>query len=460
MSVELLIHGGQVVFPGERVAAADIAVENGRIVALYEPGQAPPGRRQIDATGLHVMPGVIDPHQHLGIYNDMAEDFRGDTKANAIGGVTSIVNYYRANGSYHDIAPQVLAAGEGNSYIDYAFSFGAITETHFSETESIIDRYGVTSFKFYRNYQDVIRNLFGAEDALTLDAADFIRMLQQLKSLSPQLLLCVHSEDMDVARWAAREVKAAGGGTTLAEFAKTSPGYAEAVSVLSGLYLNKVVGGNLYVVHLSSGDSVEVLENARWLTDGVVVETCPHYLVLDENAPAGLLAKVNPPIHTAADSERLWDGIKKGLITSIGSDNVPNSKSVKFAKGNDIWDTKPGFGGGGTILPIMISEGYWKRGLPLEQIAHLTSTQPAKSFGLAPRKGLIAPGSDADFAIVDLNWERTVTPELFGYGDYTVYDGMTFKGWPVYTVVRGEVVQERGQVTGRAGHGQYLRRSI
>ncbi|MDB4897169.1 MAG: amidohydrolase, partial [Firmicutes bacterium] len=120
----------------------------------------------------------------------------------------------------------------------------------------------------------------------------------------------------------------------------------------------------------------------------------------------------------------------------------------------------PGFPASSALLPIMLSEGYDKRKLPLEKIAHLTSTQPAISFGLYPRKGFIGVGADADFAIVDLNWERTVTPELCGYGDYTVYDGMAFKGWPVYTVSRGEVIQERGKVTGRSGRGIYLRRSI
>ncbi|MDB4895534.1 MAG: hypothetical protein JWN15_1796, partial [Firmicutes bacterium] len=342
MSIDLLIRGGNVVFPGERVAAVDIGVVGGRIIALYEPGTAPAAKQEIDATGLHVMPGVIDPHQHLGIYNDMAEDFREDTKVSAIGGITTVVNYYRANGSYHGTAPKVIAAGEENSLIDFAFSFGAITETHLAETESIIERYGVTSFKFYRNYQDVIKQLFGAEDALTLDAADFIRTLQQLRDLSPKLLLCVHSEDMDIQRWAARKVKERGAPESLAEFATTSPDYAETASVLSGIYLNQVVGGNLYIVHLTAGTSVEALENSKWLTDNVVVETCVHYLALDENAKAGLLAKVNPPIRTTRDQDALWRGTANGTIRSIGTDNVPNGRARKLQKGKDMWSAAPG----------------------------------------------------------------------------------------------------------------------
>lgn len=461
MSVELVIKGGDVVFPGERIARLDIGVQGGRIVGSYAPGTAPEAQKVIDATGLHVMPGVIDPHQHLGIYNSMAEDFREDTKTSAIGGITTIVNYYRAKGSYHETAPQVMADAAANSLIDYAFSFGAITETHLAETESIISAYGVTSFKFYRNYQDVIKTLFGAEDALVLDSADFIRTLKQLRSISPKLLLCVHSEDMDIQRWAAQECKARGFKETLAEFAQTSPGYAETASMLMSLYLNHVVGGNLYIVHLTSGTSVEALENSPWLTgQGVTVETCAHYLALDQSAPAGLKAKVNPPIHTDSDREQLWSGIKNGTITALGSDNCPNIRSKKFSKGTDLWSVFPGFSGGGLNLPVLITEGYHKRGVPLTTIASIASSQAAKSFGLYPRKGLIAPGADADFAIVDVNWERRVTPELFGHCDYSVYEGMSFKGWPVYTLSRGEVLQERGRITASSGRGAYLSRSI
>lgn len=457
--MDLLIKGAQVVF-ADRVERADIGVVDGKIAGIFAPGAAPQAERILDATELHVFPGVLDPHMHLGIYNSMATDFAEDTKAAAIGGITSIVNYYRGKESYKESLPNLIETGEKHSLIDFGFSLGLLTKQHVAEVEEYAREFGVTSYKFYRNYQDDVQRIFGVEDPLTLDSADMMFILRDFAQKSPKLSLCVHCEDMDLQRKVAAEVKAENAQDTLAFFARTSPDYAETVSVMQALYLNHLVNGSLYIVHLSAGSSVDFIDGAPDLREkGVTVETCPHYLVLTEDSPANLLAKVNPPIHTAQDAEKLWEGIRAGLITTLGSDNCPSNLDKKYSKGKDVWGTLPGFPGAGLILPVLISEGYHKRGISLETVAQVSSQNTAQALNL-PQKGGIRVGADADFAVVDLEWEREVTPELFGSCDYMVYEGMKFKGWPRYTISRGEIIAQDGKISAESGRGRYLRRSL
>jgi dihydropyrimidinase len=458
MVVDLLLKNGTVVFPGDKVRKVDVGVVGGKIAGFYANSDGIEAQTVIDAANLHIFPGVIDPHMHIGIYNPLEKDFVEQTRAAAIGGITTLVNYFRGKESYHTYAPQLIETGEKNSLIDFTFSFGVLTQRHLSELEEIIKEHGITSYKFYRNYQDNIGKIFDVDDPLTLDAADMMEILDLFKKTSEKLVLCVHCEDMDLQRSVVKKLKEGAVSDTLAFFSKTSPDYAETASVMQALYLNKLVDGNMYIVHLSSGSSVDILEQMDWLRgEGVTLETCPHYLVLNEDSPCGLLAKVNPPIHTGADSEKLWEGIKKGLINTVGSDNCPCDLVKKYSKGRSVWDVLPGFPGAGMILPILISEGYHKRGIPLETVANVTSCQTAKALGLTG-KGAVEIGADADFAVVDLDLEKEVKPEVFSGSDYSVYDGMKLKGWPVYTISRGEIIQKDGKITADQGRGRFIKR--
>ena len=189
------------------------------------------------------------------------------------------------------------------------------------------------------------------------------------------------------------------------------------------------------------------------------METCPQYLSLTVDAPCGILGKVNPPIHHKEDVDALWEGIKDGTVSTIGTDNVPAYLCHKQANGPTLWDAALGFSTPGLILPVLITEGYFKRGVPLWRIGQVSSTNTARKF-LLTQKGEIKPGFDADFAIVDLDCEREITPDLYGCSDYSIYAGMKFKGWPRYTVSRGEIIQKDGAVTVEPGRGKYIKRSI
>lgn len=458
MVIDLLIKNGSVVFPKVGVQKVDVGVVDGKIIGFYKDSAGIEAKETIDAANLHIFPGVIDPHMHIGLYHPLEEDFENETKAAAIGGITSLVNYFRGPESYHTYAPKLIETGEVNSLIDFTFSFGVLTHSHLNELEGIIKEYGITSYKFYRNYQDDIGKIFGVDDPLTLDAADMMNILELFGKVSDKLVLCLHCEDMDIQRSVAKKLKEGEVLDTLSFFSKTSPDYVETSSVMQSLYLNNLVKGNMYIVHVSSGSSIDIVERMPWLIgEGVTIETCPHYLALNENSPCGLLAKVNPPIHTKEDSEKLWEGIRKGYVMTIGSDNCSNIKEKKFSVGNGVWDTLPGFPGAGVILPILISEGYHKRGIPLETLASVSSAGTAKALKI-PGKGLMEINADADLAIVDLNLEKVMKPEIFGSSDYSVYDGMKVKGWPVYTLSRGEIIQKDGKITVEKGRGKFIKR--
>ncbi|MFE3575700.1 dihydroorotase family protein [Lysinibacillus sp. NPDC059133] len=457
---DLLIKNGEVVFPRVGVRKANIGVKDEKIVAILDSKEVTEALEVIDATGLHIFPGVIDAHQHLGIYNSIEEDFL-DTKQHAISGITTVVNFDRQPVSYLEWFPNVKKDVGKWTYIDFTYSLGILKEQHLDELEELVDREGITSFKFFRNYERQLNDKFNITDGIDLSAYDLGRILAKFNEVSPKLLLAIHCENMDINRKLTTQLQAGGENEGLSTWSKTSPGYAEAESLLSSLYLNKVYDGNLYIVHLTSGDSVEVLEQSKWLTEGnVKVETCPHYLLLHDEHEVGIKAKVGPPIHKRGDGEKLWDGIRKGLINAIGTDHVPSSLEKKLGESGDTWETLFGFPSTGGLLPLMLTEGYVKRDIPLERIADIMSLSIAESYNL-PSKGRIEIGADADFAIVDLHTKKVlVAKDISENCDFSLYDGWELVGWPAFTVSRGEIIVVNGKTTKENGRGKFVHRSI
>ena len=460
--MDKLIQGGNVVFETE-VRKADILIRGEKIAAVFAPGEYSGSAEIIDASGLHVMPGTIDPHQHLGLYKPLGDAFRADPPRQAVGGLTTLLNYHRGRGDYYETVQEAIEEGEKNSLVDFAFSLGLCAKEHLRELEGYVEKLGITSFKFFFDKQDIAHTFYDIprEEALTLDKADFYFILKRLREISPELLLCIHCEDADLFRSLQEQVRRENDPDdrySLRGFEKTRPGWVETISVGDTMWLNHVAGGNIYIVHTSAATSVDLYETLSQVLKGkVTLETCPHYLLLTSDAPCGLLAKVNPPLRTESDNERLWEGIRCGSVRTMGTDNVPVRRDKRYERGDDIWDVFVGFGGPGMILPTLISEGYHRRGIPLTTLSMVNSTNAARIF-LLREKGLIAPGYDADLALVDLDWEREITPELFGDSDFSVYEGMKLKGWPRYTISRGEIIQKDGVITAEPGRGKYLRR--
>lgn len=458
---EMLIKNGTVVFEHDTYPA-DILVHDGKIEAIFEPGSAPEsGKEILDVKGLYIMPGSIDPHTHWGIYKKYEEDVIEDSRRAVLGGLTTVLQFHRHNYDYFDTVPDYIKFCEKNSMVDFTFSLGIVKKSHMEDIERYMNELKITSFKFYLDKTNRLEEHYGLTKGTGLlgNKREVMDILMKLKKLNEDAVLCLHCEDTEIFYPEQRltfdnpELDQ----YHLNSYSKARPDFGEASAVLSVLWVNHVADGNIYIVHNSSGDDVRMTRQLKPILKGRIgLETCPHYLVLDENCPAGLKASVVPPIRTAKDSDELWEGIKDGTITSVGTDNCPCDLSTKYRHGNDIEHITPGFPGAGMMLPALISEGYHKRGISLSRLSQVNSINSARKFGLKS-KGEIRVGKDADFAIMDLDWERTIDKSLFGHCDFSIYEGMTFKGWPRYTMIRGQIVQKDGEICSEPA-GRFLPR--
>ena len=192
----------------------------------------------------------------------------------------------------------------------------------------------------------------------------------------------------------------------------------------------------------------------------LIGETCPHYLMHTADDGPGLLATVSPPIRHQEDQNALWEGLADGRLDTVGSDSNPILRDTKLGDG-EFWSVKPGFDGVGFIVPTLIEGGYHRRGMSLGRIAQIMAENPARIFGLYPQKGTIREGVDADLVLVDLDREHTVGAEATAaHSDFSIFDGMTFRGWPVTTISRGEIIAHEGRMISTPGRGRYLAREI
>lgn len=458
---KILIHDGTLVME-DKVVKADLLIEGEKIAGILAPGETGIDAERIDASDLFVMPGTIDPHVHYGLHNPVGEDFRNDTPVQAIGGMTTIVNYHRGNMDYFESIADWRRQGEENSLIDFAFTLGLCKKWDVENLERFVDELGITSFKFFFDKQDIADKFYHLprEDMLTLDKADLYFLLKKLREINPKLLMCIHCEDRDLFKALEEYVQNSDMDQyALETFHATRPDFVESICVANAILLSGVTKGNIYIVHTSSKASLEVYCALKHLGGSVTLETCPHYLLLDEHTPFGLDAKVNPPIRTQMDAEALWQGIRDGSIHSMGTDNAMSYRSERYEKGRDFMSALTGFASNGLVLPTLISEGYLKRGISLPRLSQVNSIHTARKFCLKG-KGELVVGFDADLALIDLNIERTVGPELFGNADYSIFEGMTFRGWPKYTISRGEIIQKDGSITAQPGRGRYLFRKL
>jgi dihydropyrimidinase len=452
---DVLVRNGQVVDPLGGVAPASVGIRDGRIAALLAPGVPARGREEIDAAGRHLLPGVIEPHTHLGYIRPFAEDVRSETASAALGGVTTVMTFHRhyqaAAPRPYDDFPELVEAVAAGAHVDVAFHFGILTEAQLRD----LDRYvgwGVSSFKFYMAYRGADGRGVGM-----LNECDDGLMLEGFQTLAryPHAVACVHCENTEIIGRHVRRVKAEGR-ADLAAWNAARPAFAEAENVRRAAYLAEVAGCALYYVHIGARASLAEALACRARYPRLSVETCTHYLTHTEDSPVQNLGKVNPPLRAGADLEAMWAGLRAGDIDTVGTDHCATTLARKQG---DIWAAMPGFPGMATSLPALLSEGVRRRGMSLPDVARVTSYNVARTFNLYPRKGRIAVGADADLAIVDLDREwRVEASRLASSSDFSLYDGWTLKGWPVTTLVRGVVVARDHEVVGKPGHGRFVAR--
>lgn len=451
---DLVIANGTIVLESGCVRG-HIGIRDGRIAVVASSADTldPGGGRVIDASDLVVMPGMVDPHAHIGLGG--GEDWDTETASALHGGVTTVFNYVMGSESYDVQVPAEHEAARSRTRIDYGLHIVPCTDEHLERLTEYASRYGVTSFKYFMSFR-------GSEGAyLGVTGTDDGHLFEYLKAVArvPGGIACVHAENIEIV-WRLREAEKSAGGEGLAAWGRSRPDFVEAEATGRAAYLARIAGAASYFVHTSSeralAEAVRMRDSRRRGDPPVYIETCGHYLTHTEDSQLGLLAKTNPPLRVERDREALWEALANGQIDTVGSDHSGRKRELKSGS---VWTSPAGISGIGVQLSVALSYGHHQRGLPLERIAQTLATNPAKVFGVYPQKGTIRPGSDADLVLVDLNERRTATPDSWGgNAHYNLYEGQVITGWPVTTILRGAVAFEGGEVLAPPGTGTYLSR--
>lgn len=469
---DLLIKNGSVVL-ADKVEDCTIAVKDGKIAAISAVDIADDEAKEVlDVSGLTVMPGAVDCHTHFGIYAPMDKDVNSESKAALTGGVTTMMSYFRTGahymnktGTYHDIYKEALDLAAGNAYCDYCFHLAPMDNLQVKEMEWLVGQ-GVVTFKYFMFYKGL--NL-GASSTVSptmsdcYDLGHLYNIMEEAARLNTMLKnepvsVSVHCEDDEIIKAFIAKVKAAGL-DGLQAYAEARPPLAERVAIMKAGTVAAATGAKLNILHITSAEALQATRDLLKIYPDIKLrrECTLHALGLTWKMLEGNnCAKVNPPLRTEADNKALWEALEKGEINWVGSDHANTPRALKLD--DDMWSSCCGFGGTSLMYPFMISEGHFKHGLSLPRIAELISTNPAKAHAAWPRKGSMEVGADADFAFIDLSLEKVVhAGEDFSAQEYNVFEGISLKGWPVITMLRGKKVYENGQIIGEAS-GEYIKR--
>lgn len=460
----------------------DIGVTDGRISRVAPQIDRAEAAQVVDGGGRLAFPGVVDAHQHWGIYNPLSEDAVSESRASVQGGVTTALNYMRTGqyylnrgGRYADFFPEVLSATEGRSYIDYGFHLAPMSREHIGEVPSLVEEHGVTSFKIFMFYgshglhgRSTDQNSFlMIPEGERYDYAHFefvMRGVQAARERFPELAdeisLSLHCETAEIMSAYTKQVEQDGTLRGLEAYHASRPPHSEGLAVSIASYLAHETGlPKINLLHLTSEKAVDAaLRMARAFPHiDFRREVTIGHLVADIDTAHGLGGKVNPPLRPRADVEALWGYVLDGKIDWVVSDHACCKDEVKFGEPrDDIFVAKSGFGGAEYLLPGLVTEGN-RRGLSYQRVAELTSWNPAQRFGLR-NKGALLQGYDADICLVDPNSTWTVRAEdSESTQEYTPFEGFELTARVTDTFVRGQHVLVDGKVTGEPA-GRYLAR--
>jgi allantoinase len=484
MQYDLVIKNVRVVRPNDTaVRPMDVGIRGEKFATIAENIGVEDVKHLYDGRGWVAFPGVVDAHMHTGIYSPLAEDAVSESRAAAQGGVTTSLNYFRTGqyylnkgGPYLDFFPEVLKLSAGRFHVDYGYHLAPMDATHISEIPYLIEKHGVSSFKIFMFYgshglhgrSDSQREflMIGPEERYDYAHFEFVmRAVAAARERHPdkaaQISLSLHCETAEIMTAYTRIVESEKTIRGLAAYHAARPPHSEGLAVFIAAYLaNEAALPTINLLHLSSRKAMQAALQMR--------EVFPHidfrrevtigHLLLDTTSSAGVFAKVNPPIRPREDVEFLWEKLLEGEVDWVVSDHAccrHETKAAKHALGN-IWLAKSGFGGTEYLLPALISEGT-KRGLSLNSISELLSFNPARRFGLNS-KGDIAPGLDADLALVDPRetWTVRARDSQSSQG-YTPFEGLELGCKVKATFLRGALACENGKVVG-APRGRYIPR--
>ena len=481
---DLVIKNVRVVRPKKTsVDCLDIAIKDGKI-ELLAPAVSAEQAEQIFDGGNHLaFPGCVDAHMHIGIYSPLNEDAASESKAAAMGGVTSSLNYMRTGhyylnrgGPYRDFMPEVLKQSKGRFWVDYGYHIAPIESAHMAEMEHLLVDYGIPSFKifmFYGGYglhgRSSSQNEFlmiGPDDRYDIAHFEFImrsaqRLMDKFPDKSPYISVSLHCELAEILEAYTKIVEREGKLTGLEAYSAARPPHSEGLAIWIASYLaNETNCLNINLLHLSSRKAIEAALIMQQVFPHVAFrrEVTVGHLLLDTSCACAVHAKVNPPIRPREDVEALWQSVLDRKVDWIVSDHACCSAEQKWSKNDpdNIWLAKSGFGGTEYLLSGVLSEGS-KRGMSYNHMAELLSWNPAQRFGLLD-KGDIAPGYDADIVLLDPGATFVVrAAQSQSHQGYTPFEGVELSGRVKSTFLRGSLIYDNGNVIGSA-RGEYLQR--
>lgn len=452
--MSILIKGGRLVTAIDSYEGS-VLVTDGRIAASGRNVEPPDDVDIVDASGLMVLPGVVDAHVHVGLNlrGRLSSSFEATTREAAFGGVTTFLTYAMPEKG-QTLAEAVEARklqADGNCFVDYGLHAALVNwpEREDEEIPELIEA-GVPSFKLFTVY---------SREGWHSGEEELYRAL--LLAGRHGGLVEVHCESEWMIDRKVRHLIEEGRLTPL-DHAASRPGYAEGEAVSNVVRVAYDAGAPVYIVHVSSGEGAEAIAEASDLGMHVYAETCPHFLLLDEMRLAGADGHrfaTCPPLRPPAHAEALWEALDDGIIQVVATDHAEFTAADKDSGASDFREIPMGIPGVGTLLPLMWHFGVGEGRMTENELVDRLCTQPSEIFGLHPAKGTFTPGSDADLVLFDPSLDETIRPEvLHGYADYSPYAGVKVRGWPVSTMVRGSWVVKDRKLVGSHELGSFVHR--
>ncbi|MBT8361518.1 MAG: dihydroorotase [Deltaproteobacteria bacterium] len=450
MNPDRVFSNGTIVTSSSRFTG-DIGIKNGKICFISEVSDHHNTSEVIDVTGKYVLPGLIDAHVHFqdpGITH--REDIEHGSAAAAVGGITTCISHPLNIPPAVDVTSykETLACYQGRAVVDYALHGGG-TASNLEEISNLWRNTGATSLKAFMCFSV-------AEFPFVQDDSMFV-ILEKLAAESGVAI--IHAESDRLTSLLEERLKKAGRRDPRAHV-DSRPVMVEVEAVNRAIFLLEQTGASAVILHVSSVEALSLINDAKQRGVNVYAETCPHFLTFNETDidRHGPYLKFTPVMRNEENRRQLWESIAEGMIDTIGSDHCPYTVEEKERGKDDIWRAPNGLPGLETLLPVLLN-GVNDGLISLEKVVEITSAKPAKIYGLAPLKGEITPNSDADLTIVDMEKEQKYDAEKGpSKCSWSPYEGMTFRGWPVITVVRGEIVAADGEVKVEPGYGDYVPR--
>lgn len=454
MAIDTAIKNCKVVRP-DGIFSAGIGIDNGVIVAIADDEYLPQADKVIDAKENYVIPGLVDAHEHLLPRHQHLKYFDGDvsgfieseTASHALSGVTTVQTFLTAPIDQVKAGKEYIAAWEKGGYVDLCLTQFVADKNGVEQIRPVMEELGIIGFKTGTAFSGS-ESLPGLPSVTDGTLYLIFEEVAKLYNEGYKVHVRTHCESVEI--FFVLKDKYVEKGIIPSSYSDVRPGFIEEENMSRTIFLAHILGCPLYIVHVSIKEGVSMVAEARAKGKDLIGETICSFLTFNKDNLDSIQMKMR--VGSKEDNEALWRGIRDGVITVVGTDHLVRLREDK----KNFWTALSGLPVVESWLPSMLSEGVNKGRISIEKLVEVCCYNPAKVCGIAPQKGCIAVGSDADLVIIDLDKEATVGDRpLHGISDFTPYAGFEFKGLPVLTMLRGQVIMKDGVVVGKPGYGRY-----